>query len=81
MKKVILAVVLLGLFATGYAVGQRKPPRNVGIEVVGTNLILTIDLTQEATLSKSGKSYTLASTGFGYPIPEAGVTISLTVSR
>ena len=42
---------------------------NVHVEVTGNSLVITIDLTQNCGLSKSGKTIKVASTGGSQKIP------------
>jgi hypothetical protein len=43
--------------------------RNVGVEVQGTTLVITIDLQKSFGPSGSGKSIIVASTGGSIPVP------------
>jgi hypothetical protein len=56
--------------------------RNVGVEVQGTTLVITVDLQKTFGLSGSGKSIIIASTGGNIPVPgHEDVKIGLNIYR
>jgi hypothetical protein len=57
--------------------------RNVGVEVRGTTLVITVDLQKDFGPSGSGKSMMVASTGGNIPVPgySEEIKIGLNVYR